>query len=311
MIKLKDSGVVFIEQPRGYWLDGRRLQGITTAIQRVLNPEMLDLDDLSSFHRNNIINAGEYGSVVHEAIQGYIEKDEYFGTGCENELLAFTEFCQTNGLTPIASEYLVTDYKHFASAIDIVCVDSEGKVVLVDTKTSRSYNKEHCSIQLGKYREMFELVNPDYKVSRALVFQINMREGKEPISKTHKVRLKSRKFIKEFYENEVKFWSTDMLEKTETAIPAPIQTLMGNIKTVKESLDKYRQMEKEFSSRLLEEFNKYGLDKLENEDLIISKRNSYVRESFDSKKFKEDHPELYDGYKKESVVNESISIRLR
>lgn len=311
MIKLKDSGVVFIEQPRGYWLDGRRLQGITTAIQRVLNPEMLDLDDLSSFHRNNIINAGEYGSVVHEAIQGYIEKDEYFGTGCENELLAFTEFCQTNELTPIASEYLVTDYKHFASAIDIVCVDSEGKVVLVDTKTSRRYNKEHCSIQLGKYREMFELVNPDYKVSRALVFQINMREGKEPISKTHKVRLKSRKFIKEFYENEVKFWSTDMLEKTETAIPAPIQTLMGNIKTVKESLDKYRQMEKEFSSRLLEEFNKYGLDKLENEDLIISKRNSYVREGFDSKKFKEDHPELYDGYKKESVVNESISIRLR
>ena len=63
----------------------------------------------------------------------------------------------------LASEYIVTDFEHFASPIDKV-VEINNEVCLVDVKTTAALDYEYLSWQLSVYKYLFGLVNPDVKI---------------------------------------------------------------------------------------------------------------------------------------------------
>lgn len=52
-----------------------------------------------------------------------------------------------------------------------------------------------------------------------------------------------------------------------------------------------------------------GEQKIVSEYLTFSRRDGYLRESFDSKGFKKDYPELYNKYVSMTAVNESLVIK--
>lgn len=76
------------------------------------------------------------------------------------------------------------------------------------------------------------------------------------------------------------------------------------IKEIKRSEDELRQ-------GILEEMQEKKIIKLETDDLVISYIAATDRQTFDTKAFRKDQPDLYDEYIKISPVKESIKIRLK
>lgn len=81
------------------------------------------------------------------------------------------------------------------------------------------------------------------------------------------------------------------------------------------SLEKQaREIKKQQDSmkgEILEAMQKYGVLKIDNEFLKIALIPEHDTEKFDSKKFKEENPDIYDSYVKLSKVKPSIRITIK
>lgn len=78
-------------------------------------------------------------------------------------------------------------------------------------------------------------------------------------------------------------------------------------KTIKE----IKAKEDELKKSILEEMENKSILKIETDDLMINYIVPSERETFDSKKLREDNPDLYDEYIKFSPVKSSIRIKLK
>lgn len=72
-----------------------------------------------------------------------------------------------------------------------------------------------------------------------------------------------------------------------------------------------KELEEKWRESILEEMEKKGIKKIETEDLTITYKAPYDKESFQSKEFRSDNPKLYDSYVKLSPVKASIAIKLK
>ena len=74
-----------------------------------------------------------------------------------------------------------------------------------------------------------------------------------------------------------------------------------------------KEQEDELKQAILEEMEKQNIIKLEDETsgLTINYIAKSYRETFDSKKFREDYPEKYDDYIRMSPVKSSIRIKVK
>lgn len=72
-----------------------------------------------------------------------------------------------------------------------------------------------------------------------------------------------------------------------------------------------KKIQEETRQRLLEEMELKGIKKVDTPMLTITYKASYDKESFESKKFREEHPDLYDEYIKISPVKSSVQIKVK
>ena len=75
-------------------------------------------------------------------------------------------------------------------------------------------------------------------------------------------------------------------------------------KEIKEASDRLK-------ATILEEMEAKGIVKIETPDLTITYVASTDRETFDSKAFKADNPDLYDNYVKMSPVKASVRVKVK
>lgn len=85
---------------------------------------------------------------------------------------------------------------------------------------------------------------------------------------------------------------------------AKIAECERRIKEIKEAEDSLRQA-------ILEEMEAKNLKSLETDEMTITYIAESDRESFDSKSFRADHPDLYDDYIKFTTVKPSVRIKLK
>ena len=69
--------------------------------------------------------------------------------------------------------------------------------------------------------------------------------------------------------------------------------------------------EDELKQRVLAEMEQHGILKIETDDLIINYVAETSRETFDSKAFRKDNPDLYDEYVKISTVSASVRMKVK
>lgn len=83
------------------------------------------------------------------------------------------------------------------------------------------------------------------------------------------------------------------------------------IVSIEKRIKKLKEQEEAMKAALLSAMEAKNLIKLETDKMVISYVAPTDRESFDSKKFKEDNPDLYDEYVKISPVKSSIRIKVK
>lgn len=83
------------------------------------------------------------------------------------------------------------------------------------------------------------------------------------------------------------------------------------IVSIEKKIKKLKEQQDAMKAALLSTMEAKNLIKLETDKLVISYVAPTDRESFDSKKFKEDNPDLYDEYVRISPVKSSIRIKVK
>jgi hypothetical protein len=102
------------------------------------------------------------------------------------------------------------------------------------------------------------------------------------------------------------------LIKRENGISILDAEVSKKIAKFERQLKAIKEQEEKLKTAILEEMEKQGIVKLEDETsgLTINYITKTYRENFDSKKFRKDHPEMYDEYIKMSTVKSSIRIKI-
>lgn len=85
----------------------------------------------------------------------------------------------------------------------------------------------------------------------------------------------------------------------------------NKIISIEKEISRLKTVQDELKKSLLAEMEAKGLIKVETPNLVISYIAPSDRETFDSKKLREDNPDLYDEYIKISPVKSSICIKVK
>lgn len=87
--------------------------------------------------------------------------------------------------------------------------------------------------------------------------------------------------------------------------------ISNKIAEFEKKIKKLKKQEDLLKQSIMVEMEAKGIVKIENDDLLISYVASTDRETFDSKKLREDNPDLYDEYIKITEVKASIRVKVK
>ena len=251
-----------------------------------------------------------------------------------------------NGFVPLANEYTVTDGEKWASNIDNVWLrESTRGVWLVDTKTNNlnyypldGYGqpgyfadhtdalKEYLSWQLSIYAELFEAQNPGIKVEGLASNWLRRGDAAFWV-----IERKPSKQVKELLNT---VWSIDEDEYGEEKIlyyhpnpslivpilsmpPAPIAPTAivseAVIELITENLRRAAEAEanlKKLKDELRAAMEKNGVKSWKTQSFSSVIAVDSERETFDTKRFKAEHPDLYEQYVVKKTVKGSFTLKL-
>lgn len=295
MIKLKDSGVIFDAAEHRYFLEGKELLGITSTIIKTAFPNMYD-----GVPEHMLKAAAERGKNVHETIQ-FCEENELQSE--MPEYVSYRAIREEHGLTYITNEYLVTDRTRYASAIDLVFEDSDGNIVLADIKTTSKRHYDAVALQLSLYKRWFEAQNPNLRVSKCVL--IWLREEKSEYK-------------------ELQPWADEVLDELIAAntdhvpfdinatygdLPQKVYDVQSYMKSLEEEVKAKTEELKRIKDGLCSMMIERGIKSFTTDTVQMTTVQQKARETFDSKAFEKDHPDLSKQYiKRGSEPKPSIRI---
>ncbi len=143
------KAVIFNEEEHSYWYNGKELHGVTGAIGKMLGKSFPDTDTVKL--------ATLYGHDVHKDSEQWIKEGREPSTESGKWLVEqLKNFKIGNNVVEYGAELLVSDFIGTASCIDIVAFLPDNKAVLFDIKTTSTFDREYCSLQLSVYKRLFE-----------------------------------------------------------------------------------------------------------------------------------------------------------
>lgn len=244
--------------------------------------------------------ARERGSAIHADIACYID-----GFGCADtpEVKAFAEGA---GGAELYSECLVSDGLHYASAIDVVRHLGENNVHLYDIKTTSVVDEEYSRWQLSIYANFMKLAG--FNVVGASVLHVKDGAIKElPVMLVDYENVWSLLHAYTMGEDwHNPFVGDDLPEEVANNICVLDQTISG----LKEQLKYAEGQMEEFKARLLELMRENDLTAIKTPQVSISIKKAYQRTGLDSKKLKEQYPEIAKECEKITEVAESLTIKI-
>lgn len=335
--QLTKSQVQFDELTHQYWRGEEELSGITGLIHSVLRLGVYPQAD--QYAQEVVIpRKGYYGKCVHKAIETYerlgIDATRYpektittksYGEvtfpahNVEKELQAYKEM--KGDFACLDVEFLV-DYGQYASCIDAIWVDKDGRIYLVDHKTNNiNYYpgkadglKQYLSWQLSCYAVMFER-QTGLEVAGFLANWIT-DEGHEqwvierqPIDEVYhllytKAVLTPCGFSYINNEMQVKEEMPAVATQTDLAVPQEITAAIANLLHA----EKAAKLMKERLRELMEQNN---ISKWECDEFTATIGKASSSTSLDSKALKAAEPEIYDRYTRTIEKKGSFTLKLK
>lgn len=294
--RLAVSSVVFNQEEHSYTnIGGCTLSGVTSLLKR-----QLFKDKYAGIPQHILDKAAERGTKIHEEVSDYINFGKEPTT---NEGKAYV----TLGIKALASEYLISDEQQYASSIDIVGDD----LTLYDIKTTRGgLDKEYVMWQLSCYAYLFEMQNPKHKVKALAGIWLN--DDKVEITYVDRI---DNNIIQELFEvDSMGLDFVNPLNKVVKIDSANIDLLYNTeeqLAMLIESTKKLEEIKKQVLDSIKESLEEQGMTSFENDRIKITLVGDSEKITFDSKKFKESHPELYSEFTKVSKTKGYVKVTLR
>lgn len=299
MLTLSPSGILFDEATHTYSTpDGEILSGITHRLKERVFP-----DEYKNVPKAVLERAANRGSCIHSFIELFDKYD--ITTESSPELKNYIHAAEQFPFLGrhIESEYLISDGKQFASAIDKVYEDGDG-VILADIKTTYVLNEEYVSWQLSVYAYFFSLINPDIEVKH--LYALWFREDK------YKVVEVSRKSIdlvrRMLYTDEP---LTELSETDDTLKYPDINKAEEALVYYMNAAAAYKEKYDEIRAGLLRLMTDNNVRKYDGSLVSITRKLSSEKSTFDTRAFRADHPDLYAQYSKTSVSSPSLLIKAK
>ena len=296
MTTLNNIPVLFNQEEHTYLntRTGKYLQGITSTLVHRVNP-----GKYAGIPDHILKAAAERGSKVHEEI----ELAETIGIEpSSQEGRNYLKLKEGYKLDFLQSEYTVSDLEHYATNIDAIYEVEENVVDIADYKTTSKFDKESVSWQLSICAHFLEMNNPHVKVRRLLGIWL-----RGDIADLIVVERKPDSEIEALIEADLGDTAFDYSPAFPDYITENEASLYALGKRIKELTEEYDAIKAEVLEKMIEHNDK----SFDTGDLLITVVAPTVRETFDSKKFKADHADLYAGYLKQSTTKESLKLTLR
>lgn len=291
---MKQSNVIFDPINHTYTTpEGLVLSGITGMIGRQLFP-----NKYSAVPEGVLQKAAERGSAIHEDCRNI---DEWGSFPQTHEGSLYKELQIKEGFIPAENEYIVSDNKYFATAVDIV--DTEFN--LYDIKTTSVLDHDYLSWQLSINAYLFELQN-GFQAGK--LYAIWLRDTAKLIPITPKPREEVIKLLEceikgEQYTQDLPADVNDMLQK--------LSDLEFSIMEIEQTAKSYEEKAKQLREGLKAEMEKSGVKKWETDNIVVTYVNATERKGVDTTRLKEEQPSIYEQYSKITNVNSTIKIKLK
>lgn len=179
--------VIFNEEEHSYWYNGKALHGVTGAIGKMLGKSFPDTDTVKI--------ATLYGHDVHSEVEHYFNdgRKDLSSEGAKWVVETMEHWGDKlfgDRVEEIKSEVMVSDFEGTASKVDLVLRTLSGNDVLFDIKTTSTFNREYCSLQLSVYKKLYEQ-NYNRNVTGLFVLGTKSRRAfriiEQPSSKVDKI----------------------------------------------------------------------------------------------------------------------------
>lgn len=296
MINLNIVPVRFDQEAHTYTDErtGAMLSGVTgTLVHRVFP------DKYKEIPQHILEQAAARGSHVHEDIE---LAEELGVVPTTEEGKNYLKLKKAHEMTFLESEYTVSDLEHYASQIDLVFEAGEDTVDIADIKTTSKFDKESVSWQLSIYAYFFEINNPHLKVGK--LYGIWLRGDIAQRIEVERHSVEEVKALIQADQEDKPFEYCPAFPDYITENEETLCAIGARIKTLQEEYDRIKG---EVLAKMIENGDK----SFDTGKLLVTVIAASVRQSFDSKTFKKDHPEEYEKYIKESKTSESLKLTIR
>lgn len=306
--ELYQSPVRFHKDGHTYDLNGKKLHGVTDIVK------WLFPDTYKGIPQSILDAAADYGTLIHEKC----ELADSMGIIDDPIVQAYVELLERKGLKIIASEYLVSDEKTTASSIDKLTEDLD----IADIKTTSKVHIPNVTLQTSIYAWLFERQNKGAQVRNLYCIWLPKPQyGEADIIQLQRVPASICEQIVELYEQGANpIQARGLLtacgfdfnegRRVSADIPEGVQTMMDELKLVKENLEALKKREDELKAAIFEVMKAEGRTKWSAEDIEFTVKKAYVTTSVDSTKLKADYPEVWEACKKERNVSESLTYKV-
>lgn len=306
-IILQDSGVAYEPVGHTYSLNGKPLQGVTGTLINRAYPK----DKTYSNIPEEVLNhAAERGSACHQAVGNYYDIG-MASTGYEGIVEEARRLLESQGLTPIRFEYVVTDFEHYASPIDIVCVNEKGEICIVDMKYTAKLHYEQVTLQTSIYKRFFHLVNPKLQAKHLYVLWTHTNDDHEVLdSGIYELTPVEDDFIDELIRADIAD-STFDIAKFYGPIPMAVSKVEDYLSTlaaeVKAKTDELNKIKEGLCQLMMDN----GVKQYSSVRIQLTTVTPKPRKTFDSASFKKDHEDLYEQYCKTSETKPSVRLTIK
>ena len=276
---------------------GEQLSGITGTLLKRLFPGKYD-----GVPKDILAKAAEKGSNIHASIELY----EKIGvTPSTQEGKAYADITRKNGMVALDCEYTVTDFKHYASQIDVIYEVQENVVDLADIKTTYKFDEESVSWQLSIYAYMMSLCNPHVKVRKLLGIWLRGDTAQIIEVKRHTDEEIIRLIESDMADND------DDIPATEQPLPDYIKANIDRLYEVVQKKKELQEEEQRIKSEILGKMSGDNLKSIDAVRILFTVVKERTKRRFDEKRFKEEHSDMFNEYQREITEKETLKITLR
>jgi len=142
-------GVTFEEDVHQYWYKGNQLSGVTRKVGESCGYKKITEDT-----QFILSEARDEGLLIHKAIEDWIKSDRKTWNTIHPAAVWVKNEIEKMKFKHIQAETLVSDFKTYASAIDIMTVSKKGLLSLYDIK--RKFDRPYVTKQVSIYKYFIE-----------------------------------------------------------------------------------------------------------------------------------------------------------